>query len=239
MYWGLSGSNINNMEYTAYIPFINEPLTTNFGNTQEIKGDDSYVFFPSDKFNVLPNPFTKNQYYNQNDQFSYYGPSPYDKNMNKNSIFFTDNLLSGHKSCLVNIDGKIETTKILDQLTINIGNENWKNNETIENIDSSINAPAAQCCWMYSTIGTKQGDWYLPTIGELIYALARQSAINKSITLINDEMGNKNAILLSREIMHSSSCSDYSGCITIEFNAGIIMPALRSHDNSVRSFLAI
>ena len=238
VYWGLSGQNINNMEYREYMPCINEPTTTNFGNTQEIKEVYSYVFFPSDNFNALPNPFTKNQYYYQNDQFSYYGPSPYDKNMNKNSIFFTNNLLSSYKSCLVNMNGKIETAKILAQLAMNIGNENWKNGETIENTDSLVNAPAAQCCWMYSTVGTNQGDWYLPTMGELVYMLAQYNAINKSITLINNETGNKNAILISGD-MHSSSCYDDNGCMTIDIHSGVASCGSRAHDNFIRSFLAI
>lgn len=41
--------------------------------------------------------------------------------------------------------------------------------------------PAASCCNMYYTEGTKQGDWYLPSIGELCYIIPYVENIDTSI----------------------------------------------------------
>ena len=40
-------------------------------------------------------------------------------------------------------------------------------------------SPAACCCVAYSTPGTKPGDWYLPSIGELYQIYANKTAINE------------------------------------------------------------
>ena len=45
--------------------------------------------------------------------------------------------------------------------------------------------PAASCCDMYHTIGTSQGDWYLPSCAELGYIVARLNDINNVMTKVN------------------------------------------------------
>lgn len=240
MYWGLYNQNIEGLEFKKYAPYINQDGTTRFGDTQTINGWHNIApysdVFPSDSFTTLINPFTKNQGYYYNTNY-YYHPSPYDKNMNKNPIFFIENPMSGQPSCLINMDGKGETAKILSQLKTNIGNEDWKQGETIINSDDSTNAPAAQCCWMYSTVGTKQGDWYLPTIGELAYAIARQKAINASITQINNVLGNTDAKTLANSVVWSSSCPSSSVALRFDFNCGLLDFDGRLIDYYVRSFL--
>lgn len=47
--------------------------------------------------------------------------------------------------------------------------------------------PAAQCCYRFHTEGTNQGDWYLPSAGELGYAIARKHSIDNVIRKINKE----------------------------------------------------
>ena len=240
--WGLSDQKtIEGLEYKIYAPYINQSGTTEFGDTQTINGWYNVIStndcFPSDSFTALTNPFTKNQGYYYNNA-SYYLPSPYDKNMNKNPIFFTENPKSENPSCLINMNGKGETDKILAQLKVNIGNEDWKQGETIENTTDS--APAAQCCWMYSTVGTKQGDWYLPTIGELAYACARQKAINASITQINSVLGNENAKTLSTTHHLSSSCPYSSYALFLYFDIGNLGDYHRSNGGGyVRSFVLV
>ena len=241
--WGLYGKTIEGLEYKTYAPYINQSGTTDFGDTQTINGwydassSSSSDYFPSDSFTALTNPFTKNQVYYYNNTRYYYYPSPYDKNMNKNPIFFTENPTSGQPSCLINMDGKGETDKILAQLKVNIGNEDWKQGETIENTTDS--APAAQCCWMYSTVGTKQGDWYLPTIGELAYACARQKAINASITQINSVLGNTDAKTFDNENNWSSSCPSSSFAFGLVFRDGYLSSNYMDIYHSVRSFALV
>ena len=248
IYWGLYNQTVEGLELKRYAPYINQSGTTDFGDTQTINGwnntlssSSSSNYFPSDSFTALTNPFTKNQgYYNDYTNY-YYIPSPYDKNMNKNPIFFTENPTSENPSCLINMDGKGETAKILAQLAINIGNEDWKQSETIINATGSTSAPAAQCCWMYITVGTEQGDWYLPTIGELAYVCARQKAINASITQINSVLGNTDAKTLTTTDYHwSSSCPSSSSALDLSFRSGHFYNARRySLNYYVRSFALV
>lgn len=243
MYCGLYNQTIEGLVYKKYAPYINQSGTTEFGDTQEIKGwydvTSPNDYFPSDSFTALTNPFTKNQgYYNNNTSFYYY-TSPYDKNMNKNPIFFTENPTSENPSCLINMDGKGETAKILAQLAINIGNEDWKQGDTITNATGSTSAPAAQCCWMYSTVGTNKGDWYLPTIGELAYACARKKAIDASITQINSVLGNTDAKTLSTSYHWSSSCPSSFAALNLAFGSGDLGNSGRNNGHFVRSFALV
>ena len=243
IYWGLFSRNIG-LELKKYAPYINQSGTTEFGDTQTINGwydvTSAIDYFPSDSFTALTNPFTKNQGYYNSYTSNYYYPSPYDKNMNKNPIFFTENPTSVQPSCLLNMDGKGETDKILASLKVIIGNEDWKQGETITNGTSSSLAPAAQCCWMYSTVGTKQGDWYLPTIGELAYACARQKAINASITQINIVLGNTDAKTLETNNHWSSSCPSTADALDLYFANGILDYRSRyGSDSLVRSFALV
>lgn len=244
MRWGLYNQTIKGLEYKTYAPYINQSGTTEFGDIQTINGWYNVILssdaFPSDSFITLINPFTKNQGYYKSKTDYYYYPSPYDKNMNKNPIFFTENPKSENSSCLINIDGKGETTKILAQLkTNNSGDESWKQGEAITNAYDLTNAPAAQCCWMYSTVGTKQGDWYLPTMGELAYAVARQKAINASITQINNVLGNTDAKTLETTHHWSSSCSSNSLALNLYFDDGILSYNGKNSSSLVRSFALV
>ena len=51
------------------------------------------------------------------------------------------------------------------------------------NRDTGYCAPAC-CCVAYSTLGTKSGDWYLPSIGELYQIYANKTAIDEKRTAI-------------------------------------------------------
>ena len=207
--FGLYNRPIDGMDKKSYVPIINENGTTEFGDVQEIKKFSDLndlqtnhvisVDFHESDFQTyvpfVPNPFTNNpkQYYvlyNTDSETKPFKllPSPYNEINEKNTIFFTENLDEEHPSCLLNMDGKGETTKILNQIEKN-GNTTWKTGTTIPNVTSSTLgwdkiAPAAQCCWMYCVkegyetnpiFG--QGCWYLPTLGEGAYVFARQGTI--------------------------------------------------------------
>ena len=218
MQFGLTNVDIEGIEYKTYVPSLTEGGSTDFGEIQEIKHwenmlDKHMTVIPSDGFSTLLNPFTKNQYYsfNKTDNI-FYIPSPFTKFMNKNPIFFTENPDESNPSCLLNMDGKGETKKILDQLTVNIGNDDWKTGMTIENGSGITNAPAAQCTWMYCVkegyetnpiFG--QGCWYIPTIGEWCILMGYRQAINNSLYKIQTtyRMGVTNL----GNISNSWSCS--------------------------------
>lgn len=205
--WGLGGNEIEGLEYKTYVPSIKEIGATEFAQEQTIAYWETAMPntngpFPSDLYSVYPNPYTDKQGYIEYDPSASYFPSPFDAEMNKNPIFFTENPDSGNPSMLLDFDGKTHTANILKKLDENLGGKfDWRSAEHIPtNVgsDSGITltyddiAPAAQCCYRYCldeslkdnpTIG--EGQWYLPTIGELIYAFARCKAINNSIKQIN------------------------------------------------------
>lgn len=79
------------------------------------------------------------------------------------------------------IGGKWNTQKCLDMATNQEPNicDGVTNNST-----SGYCAPAC-CCNGYSTLGTKSGDWYLPSIGELYQIYVNKTVINeKRATLL-------------------------------------------------------
>ena len=62
-------------------------------------------------------------------------------------------------------------------------------------------------CDIYQTVGTSQGDWYLPSAGELGYFLARNSAISKAMIAIGSTVTNAS---YSFELASSSECNTSS-----------------------------
>ena len=241
MVWGMNRGDIEDYEMRMYAQAINENGTNDFGETQEIKRwfnvTNEFKYLPSDAFTGLTNPFTKNQgYFYNNRPTSNFCPSPYSANMLANPIYFTENLDTDNPSLFLDFDGKGKTKKILDQLTVNIGNEDWKTGETIENATGTTNAPAAQCCWMYSTVGTKQGDWYLPSLSELIYICARQNAIINSINAVK---GNVSSLATFIDYLWSSNSTSNTQSLYFFFNDGYYSTITRNSSYQVRAFCLV
>ena len=63
---------------------------------------------------------------------------------------------------------------------INYDNSNstaWQTASAISNIVTDIYThPAAQCCWRFHTEGTNQGEWYIPSTGEIYNALVKETS---------------------------------------------------------------
>ena len=66
---------------------------------------------------------------------------------------------------------------------------NWNTDDVINNSYDGYYAPAACCCWRYHTIGTQQGDWYMPAVGEWGYVAVRCQTINDTINKIIHSYG--------------------------------------------------
>ena len=67
------------------------------------------------------------------------------------------------------------------------------------------------CCVAYSTPGTKSGDWYLPSIGELYQIYANKTAINEKRTTIKGSGFNNDSYWSSREYSRSGEYYVYLG----------------------------
>lgn len=67
---------------------------------------------------------------------------------------------------------QLAARNVFNQVDINTKFRNyspydWKSSPIIYNVTDKDNYPAGFCCWRYYTEGTKQGDWYLPSSGEV------------------------------------------------------------------------
>ena len=137
------------------------------------------------------------------------------------------------------MDGKGNTEKIL--AVDNGGSTDWKTALTITNTGFTEKIhPAAQCCWRYHTVGTNQGDWYLPAGGELGYLASRWKAINTSISkLVSSGV---EALVLSVSYGWWSS-TEYSSSNAVRLAFFSYDASLYNYNKSnyryVRAFLAV
>ena len=176
IYWGGYGSDISTLPNLTQAPSIGDSATGLTGE-QTLKG---WVGLNSPE---ISSDYYDNEYRNPYDTATCYGrsytcaPSPYLNDSSKNPIYHsTDNTGNAY----ADMDGKGNTEKIL--AIDNGGSTDWQTASTITNTDRTRTIhPAAQCCWRYHTVGTQQGDWYLPSAGELGYLASRWKAIGNSI----------------------------------------------------------
>ena len=118
-------------------------------------------------------------------------PSPYLNDGSRNPGYYTteysagDTILEGDTilggNALSDFNGKSHTNYLI---YTSIDQYNWRTASTITNEYSKGYSPAACCCWRYHTIGTNQGDWYMPAMGEIGYGISRRIDINNSMTNI-------------------------------------------------------
>ena len=100
-------------------------------------------------------------------------PSPYTSDGGKNPKYFQAPG-DGGNNILADFDGSVINKKYLEQVQ---GGEGWKTSTTINNESGVQDFPYIQCCWRYHTDGTKQGDWYVPSAGEVGYVCAKFAEI--------------------------------------------------------------
>lgn len=130
------------------------------------------------------------------------------------------------------LDGKANTEKIL--AVDNAASTAWQTEESITNDDYTATVhPAAQCCWRFNPGLTNQGDWYLPSMGELAFIMPNFDKLN---TAISDVGG----VQLSGNDFYWSS-TEYSGSDAWSVGAsdGYVSYGSKDDSNYVRAFLAL
>ena len=181
---------------------------------QAIYTANTYAFVSSDNPNWTgetnpEDPGTKwrqsNTYWRQNesgetvvDNNNFYAPSPYAADGTPNPLYRATSYSGGSiNNALSYFDGRHQTDVILEAR----GAKDYSSWKPTYNIPADF--PAVSVCDMYHTVGTSQGDWYLPSQAELGYVVARLNDINNAMTKVNGMQA-----LLSYWAWSSSEYSD-------------------------------
>ena len=130
------------------------------------------------------------------------------------------------------LDGKANTEKIL--AVDNAASTAWQTAESITNDGRTATVhPAAQCCWRFNPGSTNQGDWYLPSIGELAFILPKFKNLQ---TAIRDVSG----VQLDNYARYWSS-TEYGGsrAWTVRTDVGSVQTDGKDSAYYVRAFLAL
>lgn len=171
MYWGNPAVKID-------LPKMVDAVTCGKQNNQSLYSDSvyKYPYMPSDAFAGFARCLHDyNAVYNCVDT-AYVAPSPYLTDGDRNPMYY-QKLLS---NCLADFDGRHNTDTILALR----GEKDYKS--WVPQFNSSSDYPAASVCDAFHTLGTKEGDWYLPAMGELGYVVARKNLINKAIVVAKE-----------------------------------------------------
>lgn len=83
-----------------------------------------------------------------------------------------------YSTAISDYNGKVNTTALLANTT---AQPNWRTDSTITSSYAAGYQPAACCCWRFYTLGTNQGDWYLPAAGELNSSYEFRTPINNAL----------------------------------------------------------
>lgn len=174
----VSDAGLPLFEYVPYIGLLKE------GTIQEdIVGifnmDDDYEsYLPSDRFESpsgLMSLDGESQYFFGKDDTSStstltLSASPYKPNGFKNPVFSQTTEPSNSGNCFSDFNGK-------------------KNTEILLGSDKTKDIPYVSYVGSYKTEGTKEGDWYLPSLGELAYVFVKLKFLEESISKVFTEFG--------------------------------------------------
>ena len=193
MYWGVYGTDISTL--------TNFNVVCHGGsNGSSLTGTNSSAYLPSDNFSGTQCPHDTTAYWNQSD---YRAPSPYLTDGSRNSMYYQTASPSSSSNALSDFNGITNTSKIVTQR----GTKDYSSWKPTYNTEADY--PAASCCDMFYTNGTKQGDWYLPACGELGYMISRLKAINEAISKITTAYGSSYGVSVDTNSRYWSS-SEYS-----------------------------
>ena len=224
MSWGNYVDDLTPKNALPYIGTSYDEVTKN-GIVNFINGDET-ISLPSDSFGI-GNPSNTNEGFFTSKE-NYYMCSPYKQDGSKDERYFST---SNTGNVLADIYGRSNTNKILEQ-------RGYKDYSSwIPSHIEDTDYPPASCCDMYSNVGAGQGSWYLPSIGELGYLLARKDAIENSLNNLKN-YGFQN-IKSDLEQEYWSSTQYNAKLLSLNLYNGNLDVELRNVYKSVRAFCAL
>lgn len=128
------------------------------------------------------------------------------------------------------VGGKYNTQKYLDAAT----KQDSHVCAGVTNKSDAGYSPAACCCAAYSTLGTKPGDWYLPSQCELAYMFSRYTKQS-----INDARKKVMGSDYYEYDYWSSSEKDANNAYYVSGKDGSQKEASKMYSNSVLAFLSV
>ena len=209
---------------------MSNKIVTYVQGTTTVSLVDYSTFATTDtKITFFENIDDPDTYYSWGSQWSGRIPSPYNADDTKNTLWDTAGQI------LVYRDGKALTQAIKNKTTWNIG-------DTIINVSNNANMyPAAFSCLNYNVApdyfdgAFSQGNWYLPSIAELGYLMARFKEINATRQAVGADLLYDKFYWSSSE--HSqlgvwSICTDDGGAFSSTPDGG------KRAENQVLAFVA-
>ena len=235
--WGGYSSDISTLPNLTQAPSIGDSPT-------ELTGEQALKEWLNVSTPKMCSDYYDNKYRNPYDTATCYSrsyqcvPSPYLNDGSKNPIYHsTENTGNAY----ADMDGKGNTEKIL--AVDNGVSTSWQTASTItNNTSSSTNTQphtAAQCCWRYHTVGTQQGDWYLPSAGEVGYLVSRWKAINNSIDKLVSSGVEALALPASHNWWSSTEYSSRHAVYLYLHDYANLFNGIKYYSFYVRAFLAV
>ena len=225
MYWGVYSTDISTLLNLDQVPVGN---TSNGIPTSQT----SQAIIPSDRFSGAQCAHDTDVYY-YSKAYSY-APSPYLTDGSRNPGYYQTTFPSSSNNALADFDGRGNTDKIIAQR----GNKDYSSWKPTH--DTEADYPAASCCDMFYTYGTRQGDWYLPSCGELGYIMPPFNKINDTITKIRNAYGSYVGVILSATSDHWSSSEGSSGNVrTVNAINGCVYDSKKDTNYHTRAWLRV
>lgn len=233
MYWGVYGTDISSLPNSNQAPTVGT-ISSPGNSSGTITGQTNNPYMPSDIFSGKQCPHDTNAYYYTLSSSSSAAPSPYLSDGSRNPGYYQTTSPSSTSNYLADFDGRGNTDKIITQR----GSKDYSS--WAPTYDSESDYPAASCCDMFHTSGTQQGDWYLPTMGELCYMMARLKAVNDAITKLVNAYGSSYGVTVGTYDNYWSSSEFTSNSARfVPTDNGWVGNSFKTSRRYVRAFLRV
>lgn len=209
--WGVCETDIVDLPNLDKVPYCG----TSESQTNAVLGETAEAHLPSTNFSNAKCKHDETAYYNYNGPAEA-SPSPYLTDGTRNPMYYQTTSPASKNNCLADFDGR-KNSDILLKTRGEKDYSSWK-----PDYDTLEDYQAVSCCDMYKTYGTEQGDWYLPSAGELGYLVARFKEINQAISKILQAYGNTYAVAVSSNYFWSSSEYSINGVRVVSTGNGNI-----------------